>query len=291
MALVAAAAISLAVKTPAKAPLCPDPTQVCGAPPVAVSFEPIAGSSPSASPTPRPTIVRPLGTVPPVAPSAEPTAALDIPFAIPLAIPIPFALAVTIAIAQRVDRLDGDPRTSSVVPILGLPSPSPASSAEPLQAGQVWTSSRYGFSLEYADGLWTVEQQDTTSIILSAGNGALVVYVEGFDARDGEPQQLVQSGVDGLQDVVLGLTEENDPDRQLPGRPIVGYLPGEGAVLNGTLNSPQGPTADVTVVVLASTDDTISIRATILVDQRVRDRGFSVADGLLNSITWPVAPP
>ena len=32
VALVAAAAISLAVKTPAKAPLCPDPTQACGAP-------------------------------------------------------------------------------------------------------------------------------------------------------------------------------------------------------------------------------------------------------------------
>ena len=114
----------------------------------------------------------------------------------------------------------------SVVPITGLPSPSPASSAEPLHAGQVWTSSTYGFSLEYDDGLWTVEQQDATSIILSAGNGALVVFVEGFDARDGEPQQLVQSGVDGLQDVVLGLTEEDDPERQLPGRPIVGYRPG-----------------------------------------------------------------
>jgi hypothetical protein len=183
------------------------------------------------------------------------------------------------------------PQNSSVAPITALPSPMPRSSAEPLRVGTVWTSTKFGFSLEYDDGLWTVEKEDAGGLILSAGNGALVVFVQGFEARTGPPKQLVQSGVNGLQDLVLGLTEENDPSRQLPGRPIVGYRPGVAALLNGTLNSPQGPTTDVALVVIASTDDTISIRTTVLVNQRVRDRGFQVADGVLNSITWPGSQP
>ena len=132
-----------------------------------------------------------------------------------------------------------------------------------------------------------MERENAGSVILSAGNGLLVVFVEGFPAKNGQPSQLVQSGVDDLQDLVLGLADEDDPSRQLPGQPIIGYAPGVAAVMNGTLNSPQGPTADVSVVVIASTEGAISIRAQVIVDQRVRDRGFSVADSLLNSISWP----
>jgi hypothetical protein len=279
MALVVAGAIALAVKTPAKAPICPDPTQACGAPPIAASFEPIARSSPTPAATPRPTIVRPAGTVPPVASTPAPTAALT-----PSPSPTPSPSASTGAVPQN-------PSVVPVaVPIGDLPSPSPGSSAEPFQAGVAWTSTTYGYSLEYDGFMWLVERQDAANIILSAGDGALVVFVEGFNAKTGSTQQLVQSGVDGLKDLVLGLAEEDDPERQLPGRPIVGHRPGVGALLNGTLNSPQGPTTDVALVVLASTDDTISIRVTVLVNQAVRDRGFSVADSLLNSISWPERP-
>ena len=101
------------------------------------------------------------------------------------------------------------------------------------------------------------------------------------------PKALVQQKVKSLGDVVLGLAEESDPSRQLPGKPIVGHRQGVGVVMNGTINTPQGPAANVDVVVLAATDNQITIRVTIVTDDDLRDAAFSVSDSILNSIQWP----
>jgi hypothetical protein len=168
-----------------------------------------------------------------------------------------------------------------------LPQPRPVSSAAALRTGQVWTSQTLGFSFEYDDRLWTVDRQNATSAELSAGGGALVVLVEGFSASKQQPKELVQSGVAGLKDVVLGLTEETDPSRLLPGTPAIGYRDGEASVLNGTLNGPQGPSNDVSVVVLAATQAQVSLRVTIVANDATRTQAFQVADSLLNHIEWP----
>ena len=142
-------------------------------------------------------------------------------------------------------------------------------------------------SASYDDKVWTVEQQGATSAELSAGRGALVVLVEGFTSAKGQPTSLVQSGIASLKDVVLGLSEETDPSRLLPGTPAIGYRDGVATVLNGTLSGPQGPTEPVSVVVMAATDGQVSIRVSVLADDAARVQAFQVADSLLNAITWP----
>ena len=144
-----------------------------------------------------------------------------------------------------------------------------------------------GFSLEYDSSIWDVQDQAANGIVLAAGQGSVLVIVEGFKASSGAPKALVQQKVKSLGDAIIGLTEETDPARQPPGKPIVGHRQGYGVVLNGTLNTPQGPGANVDVVVLAATDSKVSIRVTLVTDDTIRDPAFAVTDSLLNSILWP----
>ena len=74
--------------------------------------------------------------------------------------------------------------------------------------GTVFTSSTFRYSLEYDDQLWVVENKGSTSIALSAGNGAVVIVIEGFKPST-SPQSAVQSKVNQLGDVVLGLAAES----------------------------------------------------------------------------------
>ena len=73
----------------------------------------------------------------------------------------------------------------------------------------------------------------------------------------------------------------------MPGTPVVGHRQGFGTVMNGTLSTPQGPGANVDVVVLTATDSTISLRLTVLTTDDLRDPAFSVVDSINNSIQWP----
>jgi hypothetical protein len=268
------AAVVLALTPGATRPVCPDPNIPCGAPPVVPTLPPVANASPSPAPTPASTIVRPSGSLvissarPSAAPSVQPTATTSGspgPSTPPSAAPSPQPTAP---------------------PVANLPQPRPASNAEPLRAGTVWTSDALGFQLEYDDELWSVDEEAANGIALSAGRGAVSVLIEGFKASS-SPKSLIQQKVRSLSDTVLGLTEETDPTRQLPGEPVVGHRQGFGTVLNGTINTPQGPSANVDVVILAASDSQISIRVTILTDDDLREPAFSVADSILNSIEWP----
>jgi len=154
----------------------------------------------------------------------------------------------------------------------------------------VWSSSSLNYQVEFDDGLWRVQEEGSTGIALSAGNGAVVVVIEGFDDPR-SPAQLVRAKVNDLGDRILGLTEETDANRQLPGVPVIGHRQGVAAVLNGTLNSPQGPGANVDVVVMAANDGTISLRVTVIAVDSVREPAFAVADSVINSILWPSDQP
>jgi hypothetical protein len=263
------AGVVLALQPGAKQPDCPNPAVPCGQPPVQPTLPPIAQATASPRTTPAPTIVRPSGS--PVLPSVAPSVA-------PSTAPTP------------VPSTSGQPSTApspsaSIPPVADLPQPRPPSDAEPLRNGAVF-SSALGYSLEYDSDIWVVEQSKDSGIALSAGRGAVVVIVEGFPASD-SPKQLVRDKVESLSNSILGLTEETDPSRQLPGEPIVGHRQGEGVLMNGTIDQPQGPQANVDVVILAASDEQISIRVTVVASDDLRDAGFAVVDSILNSIQWP----
>ncbi len=273
VALGMGALVVFAVQPAARLVPCADPAVECGRPPVAATLPPrnLASNAPLA--TPAPTIVRPSGTlvIPSAAPSAAPASALA-------SSPSPGAAPTAAASAAP-----------SSPPVADLPLPLPASDAGALRIGQVWTSRDLGFSLEYNGRVWTIEEETATSLVLTAGNGAVLMSIEGFPASAASPKALLQQKVAALGDTVLGLIEEADPARQLPGRPIVGHRQGFGVLMNGTVDTPQGPSANVDVVILAATDNTISIRVTLVADDDLRDPAFSVGDAILNSLEWPAA--
>jgi len=283
--LAVGAAVVLALAPPAKVSDCPDPSVPCGAPPIAPTLPPIAVSSPTPRPSPAATIVRPSGTLvissaqPSIAPTVAPTATVA-----PSSTVTPSStVAPTIPPSAPPS---APPTPSPTPPVAQLPQPRPASNAAPLRIGEVWTSTGMGFQLEYDSNLWKVEDQSANALSLSAGNGAVLISIEGFKSSS-SLKSLIQQKINKLTDVILGLTEETAPWRQLPGKPVVGHRQGFGVSMNGTINTPQGPGANVDVVILAASDSTISIRVTVVTADDLRDPAFSVADSILNSIEWP----
>jgi hypothetical protein len=276
--LAAGAAAVVALQPGPVVPPCPPAPANCGAPPEAPTLPPIGRASPTANPTPLPTIVRPSGSlvIPSIAPSAQPTAAPTV---------APSSTNVTPS-ATSGSTL---PPTSTPAPSTGavaLPVPQAPTGAAPLQVGATWTSSKYNFTVEYDDGSWVIEDERDSGVVLSAGNGAVIVWIEGFDPGT-SPKSVIQSQRNNLENRILGLTEEDDPERTPPGRPIIGHKFGESTLLNGTLNGPQGPSDNVSLAVIAATDDNLTLRVTVLAIEEVRDPAFSFADRLINAIHWP----
>ena len=293
VAVMIAGGVALALDPGPKKADCPVPSNPCGGPPAQPTLPPVANATPTRPATPAPTLVRPSGTL--VVSSATPATPRPTgPAASASPQPTPAASSGPVASGSPAPTVLATPPppppsptpAPSGVPALNLPQPRPASAAAPLHSGRVWSSSELNFQLEYDDGLWLVQSEGSTSLVLSAGNGAVVVAIEGFSAT-GSPAQLVQEKLRDLGDQILGLTEETDPTRQLPGVPSVGHHPGVAAVQTGTLNTPQGPGANVDVVVLAATDSTITLRVTVVAVDRVREPAFAVADSLINNILWP----
>jgi hypothetical protein len=267
IALGVGAAVVLALQPAPKRADCPDPAVQCGRPPIAPTLPPAADAPGDPAATPVPAIVRPSGL--PASPSGAPSGA-----------------------ATAGPTSGTSPATpASAPPIADLPQPVPAGDSAPLRTGATWTSRDLGFGLEYNDRVWEIQEETGSRLVLAAGNGAVLLSVEGFQASGASPKALIQQKIRTLGDAVLGLTEEADPSRQLPGRPIVGHRQGLGALMNGTLDSPQGPSTNVDVVILAATDSSISLRVTLLADDDLRDPAFAAADSILNSIEWPAVNP
>jgi hypothetical protein len=286
--LLIGAGVALALQPGPVKPTCPDPNVPCGAPPVAPTLPPIAQASPSAAPTPAPTIVKPSGSLvvsspaPSAAPSGVGPSAAPSESAAPSVGPsgAPSESAVPSAAPSS-------EAPSSAPPLANLPQPQPPSDASPLEIGKVWTSKSLHFSLAYDDTIWTIADQADSGVELSAGNGDVLVIVEGSEASKSSPKALVQQKVKSLGNVVLGLTAETDSSRQLPGEPVVGHRQGFGVVMNGTINTPSGPGANVDVVVMAATDNQVSLVFTVITTDDLRDAAFAVADSVNNSISWP----
>ena len=258
-----------AVAPPAPQAVCPDPTKPCGPPPNAPTLPPFTVGA-SSAPTSAPSLPRPSGVAPSAAVNAAPSAS-------------PSAAAVPSAPASSAS--GAIPSTNQ--PALGtLPQPVPASSEAPATVGTVWTSKDIGYSFQYDADLWTVQQQDGRGVLLTAANGNVAVVITGALARDVSADQALSGEANRLSQNILGFTEQADPSLLLPGSPHIGYQAGVGNQYVGTLNSPQGPTVAVDAVIIAATDQRITLLVSVTTVDRLRTPSYQAVDSILNTVDW-----
>ena len=158
----------------------------------------------------------------------------------------------------------------------------------PVVRETVWTSSRYGFSLDYPASVARISQQTPSGVVLATdvdGNsGALTV--EGFPAGTA-PLTAISDQVSALHGVSQ-LARDGNPAHQLLGAGV-GYLSGAGRVDVGDLTSPQG-SQPASVVSEAASDGRITVSATVVgatSDSGSRSDLYALADLIINSIRWP----
>jgi hypothetical protein len=237
--------------------LCPDPTKPCGPPvngPTLPPFTVGASGAPTAAPSlPHPP---PGGATP--TPSASTAAGSAVPSVKSAAAPLPQP----------------------------LPKPIPASSAGPEVGGTVWTSSELGYSFQYDPDLWTIEQQDSSGVLMTAGNGNVALVITGALSQDASVDDALNGEVDRLSQNILGFTRQDDPSLLLPGSPHIGYVPGSGDQYVGTLNSPQGPTVAVDSAIVAATDQRITLLVSLTTVDQLRVPAYQAADSILNTVDW-----
>lgn len=161
--------------------------------------------------------------------------------------------------------------------------------APALRLGTTWVSEDLGFAFDYDPEWWELEDEGDRSaaLVIATTAGDVVFLIEGASAADNAPEAMLAEQVDDLEDRILGLTAEEDADRQLLGEPIVGYRDGVGGLYRGTLDTPQGPSTDVSVAVLAATDGEVSLVVTVVTPDEIREPAFQLADSLLNTLRWP----
>ena len=174
-------------------------------------------------------------------------------------------------------------------PDVGQPPDVDRDAAPALRLGETWESEDLGFSLDYDPEWWQVagEGDRSLGLVIPAREGEVTFIIEGASAAEQSPESMLAAQVDALEELVLGLTPEDDTDRLLLGQPIVGYRDGVGGLYGGTLDSPQGPSMDVAVAVLAASDGEISLVVTVVSPEEIREPAFLMADSLLNTLRWP----
>ncbi|HVA88073.1 MAG TPA: hypothetical protein VNF73_17345 [Candidatus Saccharimonadales bacterium] len=150
----------------------------------------------------------------------------------------------------------------------------------------MWTSKDIGYSFQYDADLWTVQQQDGRGVLLTAANGNVAVVITGALARDVSADQALSGEANRLSQNILGFTEQADPSLLLPGSPHIGYQAGVGNQYVGTLNSPQGPTVAVDAVIIAATDQRITLLVSVTTVDRLRTPSYQAVDSILNTVDW-----
>ena len=67
-----------------------------------------------------------------------------------------------------------------------------------------------------------------------------------------------------------------------PGDEAVGF----GGAFAGTINSPQGPTVNVSIAILTAGDDRMTVLVSLVTTSQLRAPAFSVVDSILNTFRW-----
>ena len=151
-----------------------------------------------------------------------------------------------------------------------------------------WTSSQYGFSLDYPGSVTKVSQQTPSAVVLSTnvnGNsGALTV--QGFPAGTG-PSQAISEQLSELKGVSQ-LARDGNASHQLLGAGV-GFIAGAGRADVGDLTSPQG-SQPADVVSEAASNGRVTVSATVVGATSAsgsRSALYALADLIINSVRWP----
>jgi hypothetical protein len=147
-----------------------------------------------------------------------------------------------------------------------------------------------GFSLEYDPELWSVAQQDAGFLILSAGGGAVALIVEGGPTSAFDDQLIFDARRSLMEGALLAFASDTDPAHTLLGTPILGHRPGISGIFGGAIDTPQGPSIDMAVAIIAANDGQITMVATLIAPVEIRGAGLAVADTVINTFTWPSDP-
>ncbi len=159
--------------------------------------------------------------------------------------------------------------------------------AAPLRSEAVWRSSAFGFALEYSPAEWRIAQQGPAGVELKSTVAPVDLVVQGANAA--APPQLVADKVSSLRSNILGLTADSSAADTILG-PEVGYRYGAGGAYVGAVDTPEGVTDQVLATVQAASVGRVGIVATTLTDEThagVRRAVYGLADGVVNTITWP----
>ncbi|MFN2545224.1 MAG: hypothetical protein ABR600_11750 [Actinomycetota bacterium] len=165
----------------------------------------------------------------------------------------------------------------------------PGSNAAPLLAGTPFHSSGLGYQLEYTPKYWKIEKQSASDVELHVSSAAILL-LEGFSPAEGDVQDLVDRKVASLRENVVSLTENDERDDQVLG-PAVGYRSGVLRLLQGTLDSPQGPGTPVDVVVMGASDQTATVVLTYVVAHKYQEFLFALLDNLMETFRFPSEVP
>jgi hypothetical protein len=152
----------------------------------------------------------------------------------------------------------------------------------------VWTSSRYGFSLDYPASVARISQQTPSGVVLATDvNGTSgAIAIQGFPAGT-TASTAISDQITALKGVSQ-LSRDGNPAHQLLGAGV-GYLSGAGQVDVGDVTSPQG-SQPASVVSEAASNAHIAVSATVVgatSDSGSRSSLYALADLIINSVRWP----
>jgi hypothetical protein len=153
----------------------------------------------------------------------------------------------------------------------------------------LWQSSNFGYSLRYDPQDWSVGQSGASGVELDAADGFSVMLITAGSSSDISPAAAIADEVSTLQGQLLGVSRDTRSAHQLLG-PNVGLVPGPGAVYTGTIASPQGPQAPVSVAIVAASSGGLTVRATVVTpgdNSHDQQAVFQRADDVINSIQYP----
>lgn len=214
-------------------------------------------------------------------------------------------VAAVIAFAQG-QRRDLPPCPDPELPCAGFALPVSARAAitadqsdgrHPFSNWQPYADAATGFSVEFDPDIWSISRQSDGFLVLEALGGNVSLAFDVGRAGDWTPEALKGAHKDGWSERLLGFADDTEPARALLGDAILGYRDGVGGLYSGTIDTSQGPTIDMTVAIIAATDDQVTAAAVLLTPValplqsgemlEIRSFALHVADDVINSFTWP----
>lgn len=161
--------------------------------------------------------------------------------------------------------------------------------AQPLVNLKVWQSPELGYGLRYSGDSWKVQDAGPRSVRLASTEGDFALEVSGTPAAQQTPTAAFDAALSDARTRVLGLTDDTEPTHRVLA-PSLGINPGAGGAFVGTVDTPQGTSTPVSVVILTAGNRRVTVTAvgaTGETSERRRHGLMSRADSVLNTVRLP----